>query len=128
MISSTPTQQRQTTDLTGRTIAFATSVRSFIKKLPKSIANLHDTRQLIRSSSSIGARYVEASEAQNPRDFLRLMLFSLISARESSYWLLVIDTGDYERAQQEREALVKEAQSLQRIMGSLVSKARKKAK
>ena len=42
-------------DLEDRTFEFALSVRAFIRKLPKSLSNIEDAKQLIRSSGSIGA-------------------------------------------------------------------------
>ena len=38
-----------------RTFAFAKRVREFVKGLSKTIGNVEDTRQLIRSSGSFGA-------------------------------------------------------------------------
>ena len=46
-----------------RTYQFAKSVRIFCKKLSKSLLNSDDIKQLIRSSGSIGANYVEANES-----------------------------------------------------------------
>jgi len=45
-------------DLEERTYAFARDVRKFIKNLPKSISNIEDGKQVIRSSGSIGANYL----------------------------------------------------------------------
>ncbi len=43
-------------DLEDRTLAFAKSVRAFVKKLRKTIANIEDARQLINSSGSVGGQ------------------------------------------------------------------------
>ncbi len=51
-------------DLEERTIIFAKNVRSFIKKIPRTISNIEDGKQIIRSSGSVGANYIEANEAQ----------------------------------------------------------------
>ena len=42
-------------DLEDRTFNFANNVRGFIKKLPKTIANIEDIKQLVRASGSVGA-------------------------------------------------------------------------
>ena len=42
----------------------------FVKKLPKAIGNIEDGKQLIRSSGSIGANYIEANEALSKKDFV----------------------------------------------------------
>jgi four helix bundle protein len=49
-------------DLEERTLALAKRVRVFLKKLPKSISNQEDGKQLVRSSGSIGANYIDANE------------------------------------------------------------------
>src|SRR3954470_6809613 len=58
-------------DLEDRTFAFAHRCRVFVKKLPKTIANLEDARQLIRASGSVGANYIEANEALSKKDFIQ---------------------------------------------------------
>jgi len=57
-------------DLEERTYTFAKNVRMFVKSLAKSISNIEDSRQVIRSSGSIGANYIEANEALSKKDFL----------------------------------------------------------
>jgi hypothetical protein len=42
-------------DLEERTLKFAKRVRSFVKKLKKTITNTEDGKQLIRASGSVGA-------------------------------------------------------------------------
>ena len=49
-------------DLEERTFQFAKSVRKVIKTLPKTIANIEDGKQVVRSSGSTGANYIEANE------------------------------------------------------------------
>ena len=38
-----------------RTFEFAKDVRLFVKTLPKTIANIEDGKQVVRSSGSVGA-------------------------------------------------------------------------
>jgi len=49
-------------DLDERTFLFAKSVLGFVNTLPKTVINTEIVKQLIRSSTSIGANYIEASE------------------------------------------------------------------
>jgi len=49
-------------DLKERTFQFAKKVRFFIKTLVKTIPNYEDTKQVVRSSGSVGANYIEANE------------------------------------------------------------------
>ena len=57
-------------DLEDRTFEFARKSRAFVKRLPRSIANQEDGRQLINSSGSVGANYIEANEALSKKDFV----------------------------------------------------------
>jgi len=57
-------------DLEERTYTFAKNVRMFVKSLPKSISNIDDSKQVTRSSGSVGANYIEANEALSKKDFL----------------------------------------------------------
>jgi len=57
-------------DLEDRTLAYAKRVRGFVKKLPKTIANIEDIKQLVRASGSVGANYIEANESLSKKDFI----------------------------------------------------------
>lgn len=49
-------------DLEQRTYRFAKDVRDFCRKLKSDVINTVYIKQLIRSSSSVGANYIEANE------------------------------------------------------------------
>src|SRR5215831_13269540 len=57
-------------DLEERTLESAKASRAFVKKLPRTIANIEDAKQFIRASGSIGAYYIEANEAIGKKDFM----------------------------------------------------------
>lgn len=65
-----PTQQPKAYDLENRSKNFALNVRNFTKLIPKSIHNIEYIKQVIRSSASIAANYIEANEALSKKDFL----------------------------------------------------------
>ncbi len=111
-------------DLEERTFQFAKRVRAFVKKLPKSIANIEDSRQLVNASGSVGANYIEANEALSKKDFLMRIKICRKEAKESRYWLRLVDTGGNGDLEQEREALKKEAGELTHIFGSIVTKSK----
>lgn len=56
-------------DLEERTYLFAKNCRIYVRKLPKTISNLEDAKQLVRSSGSVGANYIEANEKLGDKDF-----------------------------------------------------------
>ena len=57
-------------DLEERTFKFAKNVRLFTKKLKHSLSNSEDAKQVIRSSGSVGANYIEANESLSKKDFV----------------------------------------------------------
>ena len=49
------------------------------------------SKQLLRCATSIGANVREASAAQTKKDFITKMAIASKEARESEYWLLLIE-------------------------------------
>jgi len=88
-------QLSKTYDLEDRTAKFAKETRSFVKHLPKTIANIEDIKQLVRSSGSVGANYIEANDSLSKKDFF-LMIIKICrkEAKESQYRLQLLDTGE----------------------------------
>ena len=56
-------QSNKPYDLEERTFLFAQRVRAFVRTLPRSISNFEDIKQVVRSSGSVGANYIEANES-----------------------------------------------------------------
>ena len=106
----------------GRTLEFARRVRAFVKELPKTLANIEDGKQLINSSGSVGANYIEANEALSKKDFIMRIKISRKEAKESRYWLSLIDTHDESGRKKEQEYLVRESTELMNILGSILRK------
>jgi hypothetical protein len=50
-------------DLEDRTFDFAENVRAFVRPVPRTTANIEDSKPVIRSSGSVGANYIEANES-----------------------------------------------------------------
>lgn len=107
-------------DLERRTFSFAQSVNLFIKKLPKTISNTEYAKQLIRSSGSVGANYIEANESLGKKDFAMRIRICRKEAKESRYWLELLNIPNVLFS--ERAALVKEATELIKIFSSIVGK------
>jgi four helix bundle protein len=110
-------------DLEDRTLEFARRVRAFVKKLLKTIANIEDGKQLIRSSGSIGANYIEANEALSRKDFIMRIKICRKEAKESRYWLNLIDCGN--TLESERKDLLRESTELTNIFGTIYRKSDK---
>jgi four helix bundle protein len=110
-------------DLEERTFQFAARVRSFVKRLPRTISNCEDVKQLIKASGSVGANYIEANEALGKKDFLMRIRISRKEAKESAYWLRLVDTGADEAVEQERVELIQEGTELMKIFGAILRKS-----
>jgi four helix bundle protein len=119
----TQTGKSRQYDLEDRTFAFAQKVRSFVKKLRKTIANIEDTKQLIKASGSVGANYIEANEALSKKDFIMRIKICRKEAKESRYWLRLVDTDDNKELDNERKDLMQEAKELTNIFGSILLKS-----
>jgi len=120
----TETQSSKQYDLEERTLKFAKRVRVFVKQLNKTIANMEDGKQLVKASGSVGANYIEANEALSKKDFVMRIKICRKEAKESRYWLKLIDTGGSAELEQERKELQDEANELTHIFGSIVTKSK----
>lgn len=110
-------------DLEDRTLEFAKRVRKFVETLDKTASNIEDVKQLIRSSGSVGANYIEANEALSKKDFAMRIKICRKEAKESRYWLRLINANGKNELEAERKALEKEAQELTHIFGAIVTKS-----
>ena len=110
-------------DLEERTARFAECCRDFTKKLPKTTANSEYGKQLIRSSGSQAANYIEANEALSKKDFLMRIKICRKEAKESKFWLSLIDVFGNKELEVERESLSKEAHELMMIFSSIMRKS-----
>jgi len=77
-------------NLEQRACLFAKNCRFFVKALPKSLSNIEDGRQLIGSSGSVGANYIEANEKLGDKDFKMILKIARKEAKESEYWLRLL--------------------------------------
>ena len=110
-------------DLEERTLEFARRCRIFVKILPRTISNLEDGKQLIRSSGSIGANYIEANESLSKKDFFLRAKICRKETKESRYWLVLIDIENNPQLEKERQSLIKEATELMNIFGAIIRKS-----
>ncbi len=76
------------------------------------------SKQLIRSGTSIGANIEEAIAAQSKKDFLSEMSIALKEARETHYWLRVIQDSGLTNGV-EAEVHIPACQELVRLLSSI---------
>ena len=79
------------------------------------------SKQLMRSGTSIGANIEEAVSAESRKDFLHKMNIALKEARESLYWLRLLDASEIETKRNLHEHLAV-ADELVRLLVSITRK------
>ena len=79
-------------DLEERTAVFAENVRRFVRRLPRTVANIEDVKQLVRASGSVAANCIEANEALGNKDPVMRFRISRKEAKECQLWLRLINT------------------------------------
>ncbi|MBU0506771.1 MAG: four helix bundle protein [bacterium] len=110
-------------DLEDRCFEFARNVRLFLKEIGVSASNIEDGKQLIRSSGSVGANYIEANESLGKKDFLMHIKISRKEAKESCYWLKLLDIKNEEQLESKRRELIQETTELMNIFGAILRKS-----
>ena len=116
------TRSSRSYDLEQRTSAFARGVREFVRKVPQSLGHLEDCRQVIRSSGSVGANYIEANESLGKKDFIMHIKICRKEAKETCYWLSLLRVDGPELSK-EQDSLVQESVELMKIFGAILSKS-----
>jgi len=111
-------------DLEERTFKFAERVAGYVLKLPKNIVNIEYGKQLVRSSGSVGANYIEANEGLGTKDFDLHLKISRKEAKESRQWLRL--SKSLQEHEEEKKFLVQEAEEFIRIFSSIINKRKKK--
>lgn len=106
-----------TYDLEERTFLFAQRCRDYVKQLPKSISHIEYGKQLIRSSGSTSANYIEANESISKKDFYHRIKISRKEAKESRLWLRL--TLPLPGQKTEQDLLIQEALELAKIFSSI---------
>jgi four helix bundle protein len=109
-------------DLEERTFEFARNTRVFVRKLEINIWNREDIKQLVRSSGSVAANYIEAIEKLGDKDFLMKLRISKKEAKETILWLRLIEVKT-DTLEEERIGLINEAKELQNILGAIYKKS-----
>ncbi|HEU5086948.1 MAG TPA: four helix bundle protein [Roseiflexaceae bacterium] len=73
-----------------KSFAFALNIIQLYKKLAEQLEYVI-SQQLLRAGTSIGANIEEAQAAQSRKDFLSKMAIAAKEARETRYWLRLLE-------------------------------------
>lgn len=111
----------KTYSLEERTFEFARDCRFLIEKLPTTISNIEDGKQLVRSSGSVGANYIEANEKLGVKDLKFRLKIARKEAKESQYWIrLLLEMN--EKFSEELKRLLQESSELRKILSTIINK------
>ena len=96
-------------------------VRSLLKDIP----NSENDKQLVRSSGSVAANYIEANESLSKKDFIYRIKICRKEAKESRLWrnLLSLEPDQIEL----QKHLIQEAEELLKIFSSIITKSESNA-
>ncbi|URM38112.1 four helix bundle protein [Flavobacterium anhuiense] len=111
-------------NLEERIFLFAKECRIYIRTLPKNISNIEDGKQLIRSSSSVGANYIEANEKLGDKDLIFRLKIARKEAKESKFWLQLLNDLNPDQ-KSTSESLLFEVEELRKILSAIISKTSK---
>jgi four helix bundle protein len=89
-------------DLAHRTAAFGEMAIRFLRSIHRDAVTMPLISQLVRSSTSIGANYVEADEAGSNKEFKYRISICRRESRETQYWLQMLVAANPEIKDQAR--------------------------
>lgn len=123
MIKQKGTIRRKIYDLEERTFRFALNTRDFAREIPFKTNDVFEyCKQLIRSSSSVAANYIEANEALSKKDFFYRMKIVRKESKESRLWLRLIFLNGNEVLVRKQKILINESLELTKIFSSILVK------
>ena len=77
-------------DLAERTAKFGENIIVFCRTISQDVINRPIISQLIRSATSIGANYMEATAASSKKDFTNKIFICKKETQETKHWLRMI--------------------------------------
>jgi four helix bundle protein len=115
-------------DIKERTFSFALEVVRLCRSLDSRAGSFRTlAQQLLRSGTSVGANVEEAQAGQSRADFISKYSIALKEARETLYWLRLLDASG-ELSNGSCNLLLKEADEIARIIASIIVRTKKGAR
>ena len=112
---------KQKYDLKERTAIFGENIIRLTMNLQKNSINIPLIGQLVRSSTSVGANYMEADGAESRKDFKHKIGICNKEAKESMHWLHMISVANPDQTELCRR-FWKEAHELNLIFASILNR------
>ena len=101
---------------------YAKDVRDFCRALKWDVINIQYIRQVIRSSGSIGANYIEASDDLGKLDEKMKIKISRREAKETVYWLGLVLTYENPDLTEKQVKLMDEGNQIRKILSAILNK------
>jgi four helix bundle protein len=108
-----------------RTKSFALRIIRLYTKLPKTTEAQVLGKQVLRSGTSIGAHYREASRSRSPAEYISKTQLATQELEETGYWLELLIEAEIVPPEK-LQPLIAETREMIAIFVTLVRKARKK--
>ncbi|HHD92089.1 MAG TPA: four helix bundle protein, partial [Candidatus Portnoybacteria bacterium] len=112
-------------DLEERTAKFGESVIKLCRTIKQDVITIPLINQIIRSSTSVGANYMEANGASSKKDFKNKIFICKKEVQETKHWLRMIAVAVPSK-KGESKKLWQEAQELTLIFGKILSSLKDK--
>lgn len=102
-----------------KSFAFAIWVVNLYKFLTKEKQEFVLSKQLLRSGTSIGANIEENIGGQSKADFQSKLNISYKEARETIYWIKLLNATDF-LSKEQSESLLNDAEEICRILAKIL--------
>ena len=110
-----------------KALAYAVRVVNMYKFLNEEKQERVMGKQLLRCGTSIGANISEALSAESAMDFIHKLSISQKEARETLYWLTLLNRTEYITSVQ-YDSMVADCQELYRMITSIILSTKQKNK
>lgn len=111
-------------NLEERTLKFAKNIIYLCKTINRNIINMKLIDQIIRSSGSIGANYLEANDSLGKKDFLHRLRIARKEAKETKYWIELILEANIDK-KEIIMPLFNEVIEIKNILSAIINKIEK---
>ena len=113
-------------DINKRTFDFALRIIKLCQFLNNNYVMENNilAKQLLRAGTSIGANVEEAQAGQSRPDFVHKMAIALKEARETNYWLRLLEASGILPKEKLAE-LLKESDEIKKIIGAIIVSSKK---
>ncbi|MDZ4205431.1 MAG: four helix bundle protein [Bacteroidales bacterium] len=101
-----------------KSFSFAIRIVNVYKHLTETKKEFILSKQLLRSGTAIGANVEESIGGQSDKDFLSKISIAYKEARETIYWLKLLQATDY-LSEQVANSLLMDAEEICKILGKI---------